>query len=119
MAITTEKELGNALKNNQDTIEIEGDLTNKVIKIKATGAVAWAVAIGAIGIGVVITLGSAGTAAPVAGFVGIGAASILGASATASAVAIAVAAGGIGSLNSLRKYKVVRSQDGKLTLSRK
>lgn len=119
MAITTEKELGDALKNNQDTIEIEGDLTTKVIRIKATGTVAWAVAIGAIGIAVAIALGTGGAAAPVSGFVGIGAVSILGVSAATSAVAIAIAAGGIGALNSLRKYKVVSSQGNKLKLSRK
>jgi hypothetical protein len=119
MAITTEQELGNALNNNQDTIEIEGDLTSKVIKIKATGKVAWAVAIGAIGIAVAITLGTGGTAAPAAGVVGIGAVSILGLSAATSAVAIAIAAGRVGALNSLRKYKVVSTQGNKLKLSRK
>ena len=119
MSITTEKELGEALKNDQDTIEIEGDLTTKVLKIKATGKVAWAVAIGAIGIAVAITLGSGGTAAPAAGIVGIGAVSVLGASVATSAVAIAIAAGGIGALNPLRKYKVVSSQGNKLKLSRK
>ena len=31
MAISTEKELGEALKNNQDSIEIEGDLSRKVL----------------------------------------------------------------------------------------
>ncbi|WP_193072763.1 hypothetical protein [Pseudomonas sp. FME51] len=119
MAITTEKELGEALKIDQDTIEIEGDLTTKVLKIKATGKVAWAVAIGAIGIAVAITLGSGGTGAPVAGAVGIGAVSVLGFSAATSAVAIAISAGSISALNSLRKYKVVSSQENKLKLSRK
>ena len=33
--MTTEKELGKALKEGQDTIEIEMDLCKKVIKIKA------------------------------------------------------------------------------------
>lgn len=119
MSISTEKELGEALKNNQDTIEIEGHLTTKVLKIKATGKVSWAIAIGAIGIAVAITLGTGGTAAPVAGAVGIGAVSILGVSATTSAVAIAVAAGGIGALNSLRKYKIASKEGNKIKLIRK
>ena len=118
MAISTEKELGEALKNNQVSIEIEGDLSKKVLKIKATGTVAWAVAIGAIGIAVVITVGSGGTAAPAAGVVGIGAVSVLGISAATSAVAIAVAAGGVGALNSLRQYKIVSKGDNKVVLSR-
>jgi hypothetical protein len=118
MSISTEKELGDALKNNQDSIEIEGDLSKKVIRIKATGTVAWAVAIGAIGIAVVLTVGSGGTAAPAAGLVGFGAVSVLGVSAATSAVAIAVAAGGVGALNSLRKYKIVSQSDNKVVLSR-
>ena len=43
--VTTEEELTNAIKNNEDTIEIEGDLSKKAIRIKATGKVAWVVAI--------------------------------------------------------------------------
>lgn len=35
--MTTEKELGKALKEGQDTIEIEMDLCKKVIKIKVMG----------------------------------------------------------------------------------
>lgn len=39
--VGTEKKLAETLTNNLDTIEIEGDLQRKIIKIKATGAVAW------------------------------------------------------------------------------
>ncbi|WP_034584074.1 hypothetical protein [Helicobacter pametensis] len=46
--ITTQEELNQAMSNQQDGIEIEGDLAKKVIKIKATGKVAWIVAFGAI-----------------------------------------------------------------------
>ena len=118
MTIRTEKELGEALKKEQDTIEIEGDLQKKVLKIKATGKVAWAIAIGAIGIAVVVTLGTGGAGAPASGIVGLGAVSVLGLPAALSAVSIAVAAGGVGALNSLRKYKVVSNSGGKLVLSR-
>ena len=51
MAIINEKDLSEALKNDKDTIEIEGDLADKVIRIKATGSVAWAIAIGSIAVG--------------------------------------------------------------------
>lgn len=118
MVISTEKELGEALKNNQDSIEIVGDLSRKVLKIKATGKVAWAIAIGAIGIAIILTVGSGGTAAPAAGFVSVGAVSVLGVSAATSAVAIAIAAGGVGALNSLRQYKIVSKSDNKVVLSR-
>jgi len=119
MAIRTEKELGVALKDNQETIEIEGDLKNKVIRIKATGKIAWAVAISAIAVAVVIALGSGGTATPASGVIGIGAVSVLGLPAAISAVAIAVAAGSVGALNSLRRYKIVSDTDDKLVLSRR
>ena len=36
MKVSNEKELGIALEQNQDSIEIEGDLSKKVIKIKVT-----------------------------------------------------------------------------------
>ena len=49
----TEKELGEALKREEDTITIEGDLVKKVIKIHGTGKPAWGLAIGAIGVAVV------------------------------------------------------------------
>lgn len=122
MAIFTEADLGKALKGEQNTIEIEGDLKNKVLRIKATGAVAWGIAIGAIGIvvyGVMATPATGGGSAVFAGFTATGAVSILGASATYSAIAIAVAAGGVGSLNKLRKYKIVEKTANKLVLKRR
>ena len=61
MAITTSKELGEALKQDQETIEIEGDLTNKTFRIKAAGKVAWAVAFGAIVVAVASVLAAPAT----------------------------------------------------------
>lgn len=119
MAIQTAADLGAALKNGQDTIEIEGDLMKKVLRIKATGNVAWAIAIGAIGVAVILALGSGGTAAPVSGIVGFGAVSVLGLSAATSAATIAIAAGGVGALNTLRKYKIVSDSGDKLVMTRK
>lgn len=121
-----EKDLGNAVKNDQDTIEIEGDLAKKVIKIKATGKVAW----GACALGLTIaisatiaTVATAGTSAPVtvpAGLIGMGTATTtLGATVATSAVAIGVAGGGIGALNKLRKYKLEKINDQKIILHKK
>lgn len=39
MSIKDAKDLGAAINSGEDTIEIEGDVANKVIKIKATGKV--------------------------------------------------------------------------------
>ena len=121
MKIRTEKELGKALKNGQDQIEIEGDLCKKVIKIKATGKVAWIVAAGAIAVAVVAVMatpvtGGASNAAHL--IVAPAAVATLGVSVTSSAIAIAVAAGGIGGLNKLRRYSVKKNSDGSITLTK-
>ena len=125
--VRTEKELGESLKRGDDEIEIEGSLKDKVIRIRATGKVAWLVAIGAISVAVIsiiATGGSGGTAspitAPVAFFTGSEAAIALGGVPTAvSATLIAVAAGGVGALNKLRKYKTVCEDHDKIVLKRK
>lgn len=117
--VATEQELGQAVKDNAETIEITGDLRNKVLKIKATGKVAWAVAIGAIAISIVGILVSpaSGGASATAGIVAAPAAiAALGAPVAVSAVAIAIAAGGVGALNKLRKYKVVSHDENTLVL---
>jgi hypothetical protein len=40
---STEKEFGDALKREDDSIEIIGDLAKKTIRLRATGNVAWTV----------------------------------------------------------------------------
>ncbi|WP_272673369.1 hypothetical protein [Providencia sp. PROV031] len=126
MEITTEKELAQALKGNIDTITVTGNLAKATIKIKATGSVAWAVAFGAIGIAAFATyatVGTGGAATPVTGFAAIGgsgaAVGILGTATTWSAISIAVAAGGVGVLNKLRKYKIVEKTGDRVVLKRK
>lgn len=124
--VKTEKELGDAIKNEEDEIEIEGDLVSKTIRIRATGKVAWAIAVGAIGIAAFsayATVGTGGSSAPATLTSGltasVAASSILGVSTTSTAVYIAMAAGGIGALTSLRKYKEVYRSESKLILRRK
>ncbi|ERP30687.1 hypothetical protein [Chitinivibrio alkaliphilus] len=125
MAIDNEKDLGKALKDGQDTIEIEGSLKDKVLKIKATGKVAWAVAIGAIGVSVVAILypapeptSQATTKFFVAPLAGGAAVTVLGAATTASAISIAVAAGGVAALNKLRGYKITSKSEDKIVLTK-
>lgn len=128
MVINNESDLGKALNSKQDTIEIEGDLVNQVIKIKTTGTVAWVVAVCAIGVAFVLALfGREGTETngsnlhPTDAIVAIsciGAVMILGISTIISAFLIAVAAGGVGALNTLRKYKIIDQSNGKLVLQR-
>lgn len=128
----TAEELGQAIKNNADTIEIQGDLANKVFKIKATGKVVWAVALGALGVAVACIIlqakgsdtdtstqaGSAITFTGAAGGTAV-AAGILGKAAIVAA-SIAAAAGGVGALTSLRdKYKIIERAENKLILQHK
>lgn len=121
--VRTEAELGEALKNNEESIEIEGDLAKKTFKIRATGKVAWAVCIGAIGVAIYSVVATVGTSSPVtattAGFTAATATTILGGAVTYSAIAIGVAAGGVGALNKLRKYKQVSYENERLILRRK
>jgi hypothetical protein len=128
MMITSEKELGKAIKNNENYITIEGDLGKKIVKIKATGPVAWPVALGALTICVAaaIAMIAALPVPPAEGalaFVAVPtvaaslgtAGTILGMSAATSAFAIAVAGGGVAVLRKLRGYKL-KQEDGKVIL---
>lgn len=122
------KELAKAIKENIDYIEVEGDFGKKVIRIKVTGKIAWAVAIAAIGVAVsaiIITIPTGGTSAPVtvAGLMPaaavLGGGGISGMSVATTAVGIAVAGGGVGILNKLRCYQHKKISDNKVILIRK
>lgn len=116
--VRTEEELAQAMEDKEDSIIIEGDLANKTIKLKATGSIAWLVAIGAIGVAVVAA--SSGVGIPVAAASAFAATTVLGISTTTAAVAIAVAAGGVGILDSLRDdYKIVEESSNRVVLKRK
>lgn len=137
----TIEEIIKALNGKEDCIIIEGDKANDVYRIIATGNVAWAIAIGAIGLSaalIFITVGSGGAAAPVTVpvevaskmFIAPAAVATIGWSATSTAIAICFAAGGVAAgkaiLNAVRNnYKIaekVEDKDGKvirLALKRK
>ena len=108
--VHNEKELGEALKNDAIEIEIaDENLTGHVIRIKITGAIAWAVAIGAIAVAVIAILAApvtGGTSAVASAVAAPAAAAVLGVGTTTSATGIAVAAGGVSALNKLREYKI-------------
>ena len=126
MSVTTEEELADAVSCNQDTIIIEGDLAKKTVRIKATGTVAWAVAIGSIGIvfyGVIATLGTGGAAAPVSGIAAVAASgaalSVLGTAAATAAISMAVSVRSLTVLRKLRgNYKIVIESGNTVTLKR-
>ena len=124
MLIDNEKDLGNAIKNGEQCIEVEGELGQKVFRIKAVGAVAWAVAIAGLTVAVaasIATIATIGTGTPVtvpattAGIASaaavLGGAGVSGVTVAASAATIAVAGGGVGTLNKLRNYKMEKQGD--------
>lgn len=120
--VSTEEKLAGAIKDDADVIIIEGKLGEKVITIKAKGKVAWAVAFGAIGVAVtavLVTAGTGGVSTPVTGAVAAvsapAAVAIIGLPATLSCIGIAKAAGGVGVLNKLRKYRLEKN-NGKCIL---
>lgn len=127
MAVKNEEDLARDINNNEDTIEVEGDFANKIIRIKATGNVAWAIAFGAIGIAAgaaYVTLTPSPDPAtkalvPAAGVAAGGTAvTILGVSATTAAIALVRAAGSISVLTKLRSYKIVSQSKNRVVLKR-
>jgi len=121
--VKTAKELGKAIKKGEDIIEIEGDLVKKVVRIRATGKIAWAIAISAIGVVVYSILAAPETAGTsitlnfmaIPTTVGI----LGGISVTEVAIFIAVAGGSVGTLNTLRGYKEISRTKNKLVLKKK
>ena len=108
--MTTEKELGEALKRGDSTIEVEFDLAHKVAKIKTTGNAMWALCITAIGVAVVsgvVAISTAGTATVPSAFI------------ATSAIGIAMAGGGVVALNKLRGYRLEKVSDEKVILHKK
>ncbi|MGN0167853.1 MAG: hypothetical protein ACI4AB_07415 [Acetatifactor sp.] len=125
----SEKELAEAIKSNEDTIYIEGNLKDKVIRIKATGKVAWGVCATGLSAAILLYVATKPTmlvnppaagAEAVAGTVVVGATTAVLGNAAVSAVLIGVAAGGIGALTTLRdKYKIIEKSDKYIKLKRK
>ena len=132
--VKTAKELGEAIKSNEEYIYVEGDLKNRVLKIKITGRIAWGIAGAAIAVAVGLYLAApvAGAATAPAGAIGgvvsfkgsVLAAStamtILGVKATTVAISVAIVAGGVGAINALRdNYKIERNDGTGMLLKRK
>ena len=106
-------------KDIQDGINAVIKLKKGVVKIKATGKVAWAVAIGGIAAAVIIFLASGGSGILFSPIILSSTVGVLGVPATLTAIGIAVAGGSVATLNKLRKYKIVENSDKRLVLKRK
>jgi len=131
MSVKTIIELVKAIMNDTSRIEIEGDLANKVYKLKIVGPLAWGVAFVAISGAVYLYLATPAATATTAGAGGVisftggtaaaaTAVTILGISSTSVAISIGVAAGGVGAITTLRdKYQVVERSHNRMVLKRK
>jgi hypothetical protein len=127
MVVYSNKDVGEAIKKEADTIEMsrESEAGKTVYKIKVTGNVAWGVCFAALAVAIVaiivipVTGGASAIPAGAAGFIGtpivVG---VLGGPAAAGAIVIAVAGGGAGILNKLRGYKM-EEKNGKIILTKK
>jgi hypothetical protein len=104
VTVTTPSQLGEALKDDVDEIEVVGELKTDVIKIKDTSDLQWKIAIGAIvaSAGLVIT----GLGLPLALLSGGAAVAIIGAAATGAAIKMGVAAGDPRAVQKLREYSM-------------
>ncbi|MGN0047975.1 MAG: hypothetical protein ACI37U_03620 [Bacteroides sp.] len=130
MAVRTEEELAKQVQNGDDYIVIEGDLRNKVIKIKTKGKVAWAIAFGAIAVAIVVilTMPASAVTGPVvpvvegvlASGVAAGAVAVLGFSTTVSAISMALAVKSKSVLTKLRNnYDIVEESKNRIVLRKK
>lgn len=130
MEVNNEKDLANAIKRNQNEITIVGDLSKKIIKIKATGKIAWVIAIGAVSVAVIAALKTPIIAAggpPALAVDGIvattsagAAVSIWGVATTVAAISICVAGGSVSILKKLYEgYNIVSKGDGYVKLQKK
>ncbi|MCL2690204.1 MAG: adhesin [Chitinispirillia bacterium] len=128
MVVSSNEELGKAIKSGANTIEIEaGSSAEKTyVKIKATGKVAWAVCFSALSVALAVvvvgkiavlpTAGVSAVAGLAAGTAGAAPAiALLGLTAVKGAIIIAFFGGGIGALTKLRGYKM-ETVDGKIFL---
>lgn len=133
ITVTSSQELGMEIKNGQNEIIIEGYLSTKVVRIMATGSVAWAIAFGAVAVAVLAVLAApAGIAAGAFGLVAesviasiaatsaTAAVAVWGLATTASAVGIGVGARSAGALKKMKEeYKIKCKTANSVTIIKK
>lgn len=111
MFVTTENELGSALKGHPEIITIEGkELIEKVVKIKSVNKFAWSACIGGLTIAALSSVFAIGGSSCIF---------ILGYKTTVTAIKIAVAGGGVGVLTNLRGYEISQRSSNRMVLKRK
>ena len=119
MRVQNEQELGNAVKQEESCIELEGKLASHVKKLMNLNMALWVFSLTTLSVAVLALMQAPATAG-VSGIIsivaGTSAASILGVDTVIAAVSIAVAGGGISILQKLRKYRLTYGKNGKIIL---
>jgi hypothetical protein len=101
MAIRSEEDLGEALKGEQDSIEIKGCIKNAVLRINQMGGIARALALSANGVARVAFIVPEGASDHPPSLLGV---SALGIESAVFAIAIAASSDGVGDMNPLRTF---------------
>lgn len=120
--VSNYKDLAKAIACDSNKIEVTGDITKGTVKIVASGAVTWAIAIGAISIAyaaLAMTPATGGTSSTLSLVAAPAAVASIGLPATTAAIAIVTGAGSLTAIKKLRKYKVESLEDGKAILVKK
>lgn len=126
--VYTPQDLGKAIKDNAERIEITGDIKAKTVRIMEMRGALWVVAIGAISAAVLMALSTEGIdisrppiliQGPAFSFAPVVAVAILGVDTALAAVSIALAGDGVKALSNLRKRYRLSEYSGKTTLIRK
>lgn len=128
--VNNAQDLGKAIKNGDETIEIEGDLGRKVVRIKATGKTSFIIAAGAVAVAVIAVIGMvpaagagpAGIVVPgaIATTTAAGAVAIWGFPVTVAAISIGVAARNKNAIKILyNDYTIVEKKANSIVVRRK
>lgn len=121
MYVKDEEELGKALKNNEETIEMKGNLARRIFRIWNIDKLLWCLCLACLTVAVAALIASPtiGGIPAVAGVVsGTPAAAILGVSTAKSAVLTAVSGGSVRVLKQLRGYRMERFDESHIVLYR-
>ena len=119
MVVKDEKELGKALKNEEEEIELRGELAKKMKKIYQLDQTLWCLCLVCLAVTVTALLAApatAGTSTVVSLTAGTPAAAIIGIPSAVSAVLTAAAGGGIHILSRMRRRMMKQLDNGHIIL---
>lgn len=118
MWVTDEVDLAEALAGDIAEIRVEGELAQRVGRIRAARGLGWTLARSAIGAGAGGLLLVPLLSIPLAAIAGLVAFAVLGRPATLTAGALALVSGGLEALDRLRRYQERTRSDRVLVLRR-